>query len=387
MQTLNTIPSQNKIVDPQQSVEKIIDIRKHLNNFYENKSQIKKEEIFKNYMTTHDDKEVYTFNDRTNFAEEYKDYKQRVLEEIKNKNTSGARIETLSSDVKDNEDTLNLNVKDNSYNSANEDRIRKYNFKTDLIKMNQNNKKSQANKDIFKEENKGQFSINKNNLETSNFQVIKSEKDSKPLNNQNKRLQDLNMLNYYTNYINSLSDEVSNENNNCNYVVKSTERENDKKNEKDKEYFSQNKKQQISYIPTKVDYNFEKTENNINHNIIQLLPQSKINQASLDSQNEQEKIRFDINRKIKNQIYEKEYNRVNNNLDYVNERLKLNEVSKNYLMNKINEFKTVKNEDLTLDKNSTIRTERGGNSSSNLNTGRNRDSQNIGKSYILTIFN
>jgi hypothetical protein len=67
-----------------------------------------------------------------------------------------------------------------------------------------------------------------------------------------------------------------------------------------------------------------------------------------DNQYEQEKIRNEINRKIKNQAYQNEYNRVDNNLDYVNERLKLNNLSKSYLLNKINEFSTVKNENTEL---------------------------------------
>ena len=62
----------------------------------------------------------------------------------------------------------------------------------------------------------------------------------------------------------------------------------------------------------------------------------------MDSQIEQEKVRFEINKKIKNQAYDNEYSRVNNDIDYLNERLKLNEMSKSYLLNKINEFTTVK---------------------------------------------
>jgi hypothetical protein len=62
-----------------------------------------------------------------------------------------------------------------------------------------------------------------------------------------------------------------------------------------------------------------------------------------ESQAEQELMRRAVNQKLKNQVYENEYQRMNNDIDYVNERLKLNRISKSYLMNKINEFTTVKN--------------------------------------------
>ena len=117
------------------------------------------------------------------------------------------------------------------------------------------------------------------------------------------------------------------------------------------------------YIPTNVNYSTEENNRDIQDNtqisIIKTNPDifrreendkhsENYNSYCLDSQVEQESIRHEINKKLKNQIYEKEYSRVNNQIDYVNERLKLNELSKSYLISKINEYSVNTNSELDL---------------------------------------
>jgi hypothetical protein len=300
---------QNLPLTPNQPTKQIdnnlSEIRKHLSNYYDTKKLATTKNTYndhyKSYMTSHEDKVEKNqekapntnTNISTNFNEKskYYGYKQSVEEseshtypEIEMKKSEEENLQSFINSRKSpyefsfKKGNLNtfgtINSVDSSRQSNQKSYSRTYNFKPDIMQKNNN--------------------INSTNLNDPFF----SSKIEEIRNANNKRLQDLNMVNSYINCLSS-------------------------------EFNSQPQSQNTSHSTSKPN---EKQ-------VDELTPEDK---AYLDSQIEQEKIRFEINKKIKNQVYDNEYSRVNNDIDYVNERLKLNEMSKSYLLNKINEFTTVK---------------------------------------------
>ena len=157
-----------------------------------------------------------------------------------------------------------------------------------------------------------------------------------------KRLQELNLMN---SYIDSLSQ-----------ISLNTGPLTQSENKSRKNILNENKTNLVVYLPSQLIHDQEvKNEDEsrmINksslynsNNILNDNSKNIKTNICLDSQIEQESIRHEISKKLKNQVYEKEYARVNHQIDYVNERLKLNELSKSYLMTKINEYSVKANEE------------------------------------------
>lgn len=420
-----TISIQNEQFENEPTeINKIMNIRKHLNDFYANKKLNEKAVAFKNYMTTHDNKKdinntsnnynkendkksknnIYSsYTDKTDFIvndnyvnsmnysldnqtndreiynkqEELNNLYQKYLPnyEIENENKkiykSNNKIDNRSNydtfrSEKNNTESNSLNDQRQlfTFKSGSEDNLEQfkpvklnnnsYNFKKDFageVNASSINKTKVSNLPHGRYNNKSNFN-NKDSLEMSNenqhknlksydlpLNITKQTIDDKNhmLNNRDKiidnetpnfqkRLEDLSYLQTYANSINKEASKIL-ENNMNKYNIPEMKTDLNK---------------------GILDYN--RYEARYRDKIV-----NEENQQYKDSQAQLDKMRDDVNKNLlsKQQSYEKDYNKANDNIDYVNERLKLNNLSKNYLVNKINEFTTIKsnNQDNNSSKN------------------------------------
>ena len=358
----NTSLEKKTKVSQQASVapDKANDVRKHLNNYYESKVQSDKQQLYKRYMTTHDE----VSNSRVKEDTNYSMTKDRPInvDHSSNINYSNdfSRINTFtSSEMKPKpiqETYINYNKPSCNYNS-NYDLEKEYAYNNHL-NANQITSPNQvytkaANRGTFKQTTNTKpeikYNFNKNILNETkppkaNYREFSDKENRITFQNDNYT------LNNYTNpqQIENTDQDIpyiteSNINNNANinyntnissHVQPTGNRRIDDLN------------QMSNYINSLRSDDRRSSTNSINYYPTKIIDHSEGNHDlySTDNQFEQEKIRNEISRKIKNQAYQNEYNRVDNNLDYVNERLKLNNLSKSYLLNKINEFTAVKND-------------------------------------------
>ena len=301
---------QKKILTPNQPFKQIdsnlSDIRKHLSNYYDSKNQSTTKNYnydnYKNSTTSHDGKienqqeivHIINTNITTNFNQKNKsnNYKQKGIEVPEYFNTPELNMKKIEE-----ENLQDILKKKSPYEFS----FKRAEFNTFGTINNTIDSSRQSNqKNYSKTYNFKPAILQKNNNDNStNLKDPSFSTKIEEIKNANyKRLKDLNIVN---GYINCLSSEF-----NSPLYSNIISNPNSKPNEE---------------------------------NVDELASDDK---AYLDSQIEQEKVRFEINKKIKNQAYDNEYSRVNNDIDYLNERLKLNEMSKSYLLNKINEFTTVK---------------------------------------------
>ena len=439
----NCVEKKTDLCDEQNPKEKILDIRSHLNKFYEAKTQNQKNNLLKQYMTNpskgitenyikynattltdskeknkimnsllntgennssyniHNKTQNYSINqtkkiqnnDRTNmsiemnrrdnkkYPNESEDITKLSIESPKKYREDACLYNTrqnnIHNELNNKKDIFILNMKKNTdiddsignFELTKESSLNRYNFKTDFVvpRINSLNNYSNINKAPRRdtENNINYIHSNQTNSRISlenpivprtdniNYLNIKQEsadnerKDPKTLDKnfiyyqgREKRLQELNLMN---SYIDSLS-QIS--------LNPGPSTPNDDKSRKNLNQ-DQNKTN-IVFIPSQIN-NDQEMRNEGDSKIINktslynsnniLNENSKHNKICMDSQIEQESIRHEITKKLKNQVYEKEYARVNHQIDYVNERLKLNELSKSYLMTKINEYSIKANEE------------------------------------------
>ncbi len=279
------------------------DIRKHLSSYYDSKKHMtnknSKNDNYNSYVTSQEGKieqhnEIIQSTTKFNEKNILNDYKQREMKfqelSVNNPEIEKKMIEeeNLRNFDKSKINPIELSLKKEQFNT-----FGTLNNTIDSSRLSNQNKYSKTynfRPEIFKKNNNN----NSTNFKDSTF----STKIEEIRNANTKRLENLNLVNSYINCLSS----GFNSHTHSRFPSNNTSKPNDKPVD---EFASDDK-------------------------------------IYLDSQIEQEKVRFEINKKIKNQVYDNEYSRVNVDIDYVNERLKLNEMSKSYLLNKINEFTTVK---------------------------------------------
>ena len=480
LNNINELYSDNKIEEVSnskndyKSMDKILEVRSHLNKYYEAKTQNQKSQVLKEYMTIPSKNNTPSNNtitikkdcpiinnqidknkilnsliddsnkkNTTNNINVSNFERSRFISNQNNRNDSVSKLNQSKFDNKSqifvhptknfHEDNLENDSKENLLNMDNIDNrgiftfdrnrnpetmdeeennktnnypnnyrkgftndsresLNKYNFRMDFVCKN--NPPSNKYQDIiYKKINEPNTQIKNNTSKNTNFidyrtsnnndlnkNLItinldkpinrndfthKTDNDLKEINTsksiiidvpKNKRIQELNIM---SSYVESLSREnpIIQENQKLNHIKELKTSQN--------LIVSNSKKSNIVYIPTNVNYSTEENNQDIQENTqisnIKTNPDifrreendkhsenNNFNSYCLDSQVEQESIRHEINKKLKNQIYEKEYSRVNNQIDYVNERLKLNELSKSYLISKINEYSVDTNTELDL---------------------------------------
>ena len=388
----------------EKSIDKILDIRKHLGNYYIAKSEKAKDNIFKEYMTTHDDRNVVERKKEEDLSK-YANYKEKVLSDIKNKKTQTPTNQKVTENKsmaipgkivnkvkkqdqapqkiiieekydypKDDKVQNNINLNQNKSSKSsdintldvdikytkpnetnksktlNKDQIQ-YNFKTDIIKKNPKVTMNKIKEDpIIERKLNNRLENEENNSEYDTFLSEINEKYALK-DNFDMPIKAENRLNF--NNSQSINTTLPSNSLNRNEAW-NTNTLND--SHKNIVYSKPNKREEdlkmINCYVKSLTIDDPKTIRNTTINNSERCNNLNIddkfsidNNYCRDSEVEQEKLRFEINRKIKNQAYENEYNRATHNIDYVNERLKLNEISKNYLINKIGEFTTVKTND------------------------------------------
>lgn len=332
--------------------DEIMGIRKHLNNYYSTKNSNTISNEFgtiNNHSSYRPDlKKVYNSDDKKLNA--YVRNKEREIRgndiTFKQKNEQ-ADLEVkpqylrgdiepnyddyyndLNKDIPDNEDNTYKNMDYNNYASYNEDKLL-YTFEDKSSKDKPKTLSNPDNKNI----NTSNTLNTKYNFK-KDFVADKQKQSPIDLNEPNRFKRNSNSTSY-NNKVSSISTDIRNSSDTPSFQRR-VEDVNDMQAYLNNLEISSDKGAKAN------SHEFEGNNENRHSKGRDNLEASQNRQSFADSQLELDRMRNGLNRKLQSSVYSNEVNRVNNNIDYVNERLKLNEVSKSYVMNKIHEFTTVK---------------------------------------------
>jgi len=415
--------------------EKIVDIRKHLDNYYKNKQEENKNIYFKEYMTTHDDSaskniindynsENNTYisnqkaqillqnrdlNDITSYYVEnnennnelkrfnYKDFKDKVLQDYqRSKNSNKFSIQN-SSNKFSNETQINFSNHDKEYisstplnynvnraeaqlnkclnpeiNQNNNDKIN-YNFRKDLTdNLNSNSYNNILNlKNNYNDLNEGFNKINKDlsnfvddypevktnknknlvlfskNMSYASREILKNDRTKKLNGNETIDQDSIPILSNDKNVIFNFKREknetdILNTDNSLKPAYATNKLINEYKSfsnqSKGKNESNQNSERK-SLVNLNSNDNLYTRERDV-HSITNFMNNLQImNSSIIDNNNNNNYINdgnFNHNNiNINNVNYEGEINNISNQIEYINERLKLNEINKNFMITKI----------------------------------------------------
>ena len=258
------------------SVDKMVDVRKHLNNYYQTKQVDNKNNYFKEFMTTHEDTSGQGILNENNSNKnsdleiiqkfDYKNFKEKVLNDYNRSKNTYKQNQLNCIDE--------LEVDKNTKPEINQ---KNYNFRKDIIYSNPENKKDENLENNLEEKN------DFNDFRRGIYENKNGKQNYKENNIQN---------NIYNRNSNNPINPPALDRINTNFNFERPSLANKNKRESFEDVSNLNNREKdlnsiMSYM------------NNLNNN------------------------------------NEKDIIKINNNIEYNNERLKLNEINKNFVMSKI----------------------------------------------------